>query len=436
MSSPRVVIVGAGFGGLACARALRGEPVEVLLLDRNNYHLFTPLLYQVASSLLNPGDIAYPVRAALRRAPNVRFRMAEIRGIDPERRQVRTADGERIPYDWLVLATGSATNYFGNREIDRVSHGLKDLPEALELRNHILLCFETAAAEVDEAERRAWLTFVVVGGGPTGVEYAGALSELVRLVLRRDFPEIDVRRVQIVLVEGMPHLLPTFSPEQREHARAELEARGVRVRLGCRVDGASDREVVLAGGERIAARTFVWSAGVKATEGPVWSGAARSRSGRVRVDSFLRVEGQETVLAVGDLAGVADGDGEIPMLAGPAVQEGRWAAAQIGRAVRGRPLLPFRYHDRGTMATIGRNAAVARLRGISLRGFPGWIAWLFLHLYLLIGFRNRVVVLLGWAWDYVRYDRPVRLITRAGAKHDDPGRSPGSGAVPDDRIRG
>jgi NADH dehydrogenase len=410
-----VVILGAGFGGLECARRLAGAPVDVLLVDRNNYHLFTPLLYQVASSLLNPSDIAYPVRAVFRGARNVRFRLAEVTAVDEAAGIVATGDGDRLPWDYFVLATGSASHFFGNVGVEAAAHGLKDLPEAMALRNHVLSCFEAAARTADPRERRRCLTFVVVGGGPTGVEYAGALSELARLVLAREYPEIDLGEMRILLVEGRDALLPALGPAAGRHARAELERRGVELRTGVQVASASAEEVTLSDGQAIEARTLVWAAGVRPAA-PAAGGLPRARSGRIETDEFLRVRGRERLFAVGDVAAVVQDGAEIPMLAPPAIQEGRWVAGQILRLEAGRPLQPFRYRDRGVMATIGRHAAVAQIGRLSLRGFPGWVAWLTLHLFLLIGFRNRVVVLLGWAWDYFRYDRPIRLIARAREK--------------------
>ncbi|MBI3548791.1 MAG: NAD(P)/FAD-dependent oxidoreductase [Elusimicrobia bacterium] len=414
MDRPRVVIVGAGFGGLRCARSLSGAPADVLLLDRNNYHLFAPLLYQVASSLLNPSDIAYPIRAVFRDGGNVRFRMAEATGADLDAGRVQLSDGSAVPYDYLVLAAGSETNFFGLQSVGRSAWGMKDLPEALALRNHVLRCFESAAREPSAHARAPWLTFVVAGGGPTGVEYAGALAELVRLVLGRDYPELSAGDVRILLVEGLDRLFPTFPPALGEKARARLESLGVAVRLRARVLDADADRVRLSDGEAVPARTLVWAAGVKAAGLAAALHAPRSRSGRIEVDEFLRVKGRERVYAIGDLASFQQDGREIPMIAAPAMQQARHAAGNIRASLEGRPPAPFHYKDRGMMATIGRNAAVAQIGRLSLAGFAGWIAWLFVHLYFLIGFRNRLVVLLGWAWNYLRHDRPIRLITRAG----------------------
>jgi NADH dehydrogenase len=427
VARPRVAIIGAGFGGLACARSLANQPVDVLLVDRHNYHLFTPLLYQVASSLLNPSDIAFPVRAVFRRASNVRVVLGEVTGVDFEQRQLTvSATGgdearreatagaeERIPYDYLVLATGSTTNFFGMRVVEQVAHGLKDLPEALELRNHVLRCFEAAAREPDQAARQPWLTFVVVGAGPTGVEYAGALSELIRLVLVKDFPELDMRQVRVVLVEGRDQVLPAFPRPLGDDARRRLLRRKIDVRLGARLADVSRDRITLSDGEVLLARTLVWAAGVRPSDLMKTPGIPPTRSGRVAVDEYLRVSGHKRVFAIGDLAAVPYQGGEMPMLSAPAMQEGRCVARTILRALQNRPPVPFRYVDKGVMATIGRHAAVAQLGRLRFTGFIGWVMWLVVHLYFIIGFRNRIVVLIEWAWDYFRYDRPIRLITKS-----------------------
>jgi NADH dehydrogenase len=419
MTRRRVVIVGAGFGGLECAKALAGKPVDVIVVDRNNFHLFTPLLYQVASSLLNPSDIAHPVRRVLRRARNVHCMVGEVVGADLSAKQLRLKDGTTLPYDDLVIATGSTSNYFGMASVERAAHGLKDLPEALELRNHVLRCFEAAARESDPARRATWMTFLVIGAGPTGVEYAGALSELVRLVLAKDFPELDMKQVRIVLVEGQSRVLPVFAEALGRAAQRELEGKGIEVRLGGRVIDATTESVTLANGERIAAATLVWAAGVKASPLGAALGLRVTKGGRIAVDECLRAAGADGVWAIGDVAAAQHKGGEIPMLSAPAMQEGRWVARNIVRGTQGRPPEPFHYLDKGIMATIGRNAAVAQIGPIHLKGLLGWCAWLGLHLYYLIGFRNRIVVLVGWAWDYFRYDRPIRLIARANADLSD-----------------
>jgi NADH dehydrogenase len=417
------VVVGAGFGGLECARRLAGKPVDVTLLDRNNYHLFTPLLYQVASSLLNPSDIAYPVRSILRAAANVRFRLGEVTGVDWDGRRVHTAAGEDVSYDYLVLAAGSATSFFGLQSVERVALGLKDLPEALELRNHVLACFERAVREPDAGERSGWLHFVVVGGGPTGVEYAGALSELIRLVLARDFRGLDLSQVGIHLVEAREHLLGSFAPELGENTRRELEAKGIEVRLGVQVTEAAPDVVTLSSGERIKARTLVWAAGVRPAGLVDALDLPCRRSGRVEVSQTLQVPSRQEVCVIGDMASFEQDGAELPMMAPPARQQARHAARNILRLIEGCEPAPFRYHELGVMATIGRNAAVAQVGAFRLRGFPGWVAWLLLHLYALVGFRNRVLVMLGWAWNYLLLDRPVRIIARARERERNDGES-------------
>ncbi len=407
----RVIVVGAGFGGLACARKLDGEPVDVLVLDRHNYHLFTPLLYQVATSLLNPSDIAYPLRAIFRRSRNVRFRQAAVSDVDPERKVVRTALGEEFAYDSLLLATGSTNNYFANESLAYHTLGMKTLAEAMRLRNHVLSCLELAARTTTSDERRDWLTFVVVGGGPTGVEYAGALAELLRLVLGRDYPELHSALARIVIVEGLDRLLGTFHPKLGAYAAEELEARGIEVRTATMVESAGEDHVVLRGGDTIRSRTVVWSAGVRPTDPLGERVSERSRSKRIPVDERLRLPGSTGVYVIGDAASVTTRDGELPMLSPPAMQAGRYVA----RSILGNKQPPFRYVDKGTMATIGRRAAVADVRGLKMKGTLGWLAWLFVHIYYLIGFRNRAAVLASWAWDYIRRDRPIRLILRSEA---------------------
>jgi len=419
MARPRVVIIGAGFGGLACAKKLAGRPVDVLVVDRNNYHLFTPLLYQVASSLLNPGDIAQPVRAIFRGQRTIRVLRAEVTGVDFDRKVILTADGHEYRYDRLVIAAGSTTNYFGLQSVEQTALGLKDLPEALELRNHILNCLETATRASGDDEAAHWLTFVVAGGGPTGVEYAGALTELVHQVLPEEYPELAGRRVRIVLIEGLDEVLPAFPEELGREARRALERRGIEVVTGVRVMevGAGGR-IELSNGGELAAGTLVWAAGVKPSGLAGALEVPRSSSGRVEVDDYLRVKGHDGVYAIGDIASVVQAGREVPMLSAPAMQEGRYVAAAIPGDLEGRLPAPFRYRDRGAMATIGRNSAVAQFRGFHLKGFAGWLAWLVVHLYYLIGFRNRLSVLLGWAWNYVRFDRPVRIIARAKGERE------------------
>jgi NADH:quinone reductase (non-electrogenic) len=423
---PRVVIVGGGFGGLACARGLDGAPVDVLLVDRENYHLFTPLLYQVATGLLNSSDIAYPLRKVFRRSPNVRFRQGVVGEVELQAKTVRLHDGTRITYDYLVLATGSANNYFGNPTLASGTIGMKRLGEALRLRNHVLSCLEMAAHTADPEQRRAWLTFVVAGGGPTGVEYAGALSELLRLVVGRDYPELRMEQCRIVLVEGTARLLAQFREPLGEYARRALRQRGIEVRLSTLVESAGEQTVRFSTGEAISCRTVVWSAGVRPTDPAAAAALPRRRNGRVLVDQHLIVIGTSGVFAIGDVAAATGKDGDLPMLSPPAMQEGRYVARVIRDEVarRARPRKPFRYFDKGTMATIGRNTAVAQLGPLCLRGFAGWVVWLVVHIYYLVGFRNRLAVLWSWSWYYVRKDRSIRIITRRSVTDVVTGKNP------------
>jgi NADH:quinone reductase (non-electrogenic) len=408
---PRVVIVGAGFGGLRAARALRRTPVDVLLVDRNNYHLFQPLLYQVATAGLEPEQIAKPVRAILRGQRNFDFRLADVSGVDFAGRRLLTGDGA-IAYDYLILATGAQTNFFGLAGVAEHALTLKDIPDAVRIRNHVLACFEQAMFEPDAERRRALLSFVVVGGGPTGVEMAGSLSELIRLVLVKDYPRLNLKDVRILLLEAGDRLLAGFTPRLSEAAAATLWKKHVEVRHGALVvdfDGASAR---LKSGEVIPARTLIWAAGARAAPLTGQLGIPTAHLGRVVVGPTLQLAGHPEVFVVGDSAFLEAQGPSLPMMAPVAIQMGETAAANIRRALAGRSPEDFRYRDPGTLATIGRNAAVARIHGISFKGFPAWVVWLVVHLIQLIGFRNRLFVLTNWAWDYFFYDRAVRLITR------------------------
>ncbi len=403
------MIVGGGFGGLQCAKELRGKPVDVVLVDRQNFHLFTPLLYQVASCLLNPSEIAAPLRKVFRGAANVRYRQGEVIGVDTDARRVELADGSALAYDHLVLATGSVTNYYGNAAVQDHALGLKDLGQALQLRNHVLECLERATRSSDEVERARLLTFCIVGGGPTGVEYAGALAELVRLVLPNEYPELRPSEVRIILLEGASRLLSMFVPRLSEYARRELGQLGVDVRLDTLVASADDDGIVLHDGTEIGAASLVWTAGVQPND------VLHADAHRVDVDDHLRVVGADGVFAIGDVAAARDRHGAVlPMVSPPAMQAGRYVARHI---VDGGCRRPFRYRDKGTLATIGRRAAVGQVGPLRFRGLLGWIVWVTVHLYYLIGFENRVRVLLRWAWYYVRLDRPVRLILEADPTH-------------------
>ena len=408
---PRVVIVGAGFGGLQCAKALRDQPVDVVLVDTQNYHLFTPLLYQVASCLLAPSEITAPLRKVLRGAPNVRYRQGEVVDVDFSRQHVRLADGTVLEYDHIVLATGSVSNFYGNDAIESRALGLKTLGEALQLRNHVLDCLERATAATDPAERERLLTFCIVGGGPTGVEYAGALAELARLVLPREYPELRPHEFRIVLLEGGDRVLPTFKRRLSAYGRRELERRGVDVRTDVLVASADEKGVVTRDGAEFRTATLVWTAGVRPSAVSLHPHVKHTEVHRIAVDDHLHVLDVDNAYAVGDVAADPDRKGQaLPMLATPAMQAGRYVARQI---VRGEPGRRFRYVNKGTMATIGRRAAVAQVGPVQLTGFIGWVAWLVVHLYYLIGFENRLRVLVRWSWYYLRLDRPVRSILRA-----------------------
>jgi NADH dehydrogenase len=406
------VIAGAGFAGITCARGLKNAPVDVLLVDRNNYHLFTPLLYQVASALLDPGEVARPVRELIRPLGNAEFRLADVTGVDLERKVLKTDRGE-LPYDYLVLATGSQSDYFGNASLAKHAFGLKQMGEGLALRNRVLSQVEATQWVSDPAQRRMMLTFAIVGGGPTGVEMAGALSELIRHVLQKDYPNLDLGEVRVILLEAADSLLATFDPRLREAAKRSLEKKGVEVMLKAKVAEVTDTSVRLAGGEEINAGTVVWTAGVKASEVGALLGVPLVQQARVPVTTTLQLPGHPVVFVIGDLAGAVDDDKPLPMLIPVAMQEGRSVAASISDMARNGGATAFVYKDPGTMATIGRNSAVAQLGRVRLTGFPGWVFWLTVHLVNVVSFRSRILVLINWAWDYLFYDRPVRLILRA-----------------------
>ncbi len=405
----RVVIVGAGFGGLAAARALGRAPADVLVIDRRNHHLFQPLLYQVATAALNPSDIAAPIRKVLRRQRNTSVILAEATGVDLAARKVILSDGE-APFDFLILATGATHSYFGNDGYAKHAPGLKTIEDALEIRRRVLLAYEAAEREENPAARREWLTFAIVGGGPTGVELAGALAEIARHALARDFRRINPSDARIVLIEGQGRMLAGMAPDLSEKAAAQLAGIGVEIRCNARVTGIDDRGVSI-GAERIAARTVLWAAGVAASPLAKSLGVPLDRAGRVPIQPDLTIPGHPTVYVIGDLAVIQQDGRPVTGLAPIAIQEGRLAAENIIRTLRGQPVRTFRYRDKGVMATIGRAKAVADMNGLKMAGFFAWMAWLFIHILYLIGFRNRLVVLFSWAWVYVTYDRGARLIT-------------------------
>jgi NADH dehydrogenase len=405
------VIVGAGFGGLWAAKQLGGEAVEALLLDRNNYHTFFPLLYQVAAAELDPGDIAYPVRTILRKYDNVNFRLAEVWEIDVKKRRLSTDVGQ-IGYDYLILSLGSAVHYFDVPGAQEHAFALRTMDQAIALRNHILTCFERAEFEADEQKRRSLLTFVIVGGGPTGVEYAGALAELIKRPLARDFPGLDLGEVRVILVEALDGLLVGLPDPLRRYARKRLEKMGVEVHLETFVSAAAKGKVTIKGKEPIAAETVVWTAGVRgAPEAGTWK-LPLTAAGRVAVEQTLQVSGLPDVYVIGDLA-LVEGQEALPMVAQNALQQGKHAARNVLRQVQGKEQKPFDYFNYGTMAVIGRNSAVAHLFSRwSFTGFTAWVIWLGIHFVWLIGFRNRLAVLLNWAWDYLFLERVIRLILR------------------------
>jgi NADH dehydrogenase len=412
---PRVVIIGGGFAGLNVARGLGGAPLDVTLVDRHNYHLFQPLLYQVAMAVLSPGDIASPIRAVLSRERNVTVLFAEARAIDVSNRSVLLDEGA-VQYDYLVMASGASHTYFGHDDWEPLAPGLKTLDDALEMRRRVLLAFERAARAPDPTERLRLLTFVVVGGGPTGVELAGALSDIARQALVRDFRSIDPASARVVLLEAGPRVLPTFPEHLSEAAQRSLRRLGVEVRTSAMVTSIA-RDVVVVGqpgaaSEQIHAETILWAAGVKASPLGQSLGVPLDRAGRVPVEPTLTVPGHPEIFVLGDLAVAPGPDGKpLPGLAAVAVQEGTHTAHNIRRAVGGQSLVPFRYRNLGNLATIGRSAAVADFGRVQLTGWVAWIAWLFVHLLKLIGFRNRLIVLLEWGWAYVASRSGVRLIT-------------------------
>jgi NADH dehydrogenase len=417
---PKVVVVGAGFGGIEVARHLAERPVDLTLVDRNNFHTFQPLLYQVATAGLNAADVAHVVRGLFHGQRNLRFRQAEVTGVDWDARAVLLDGQEPLPFDHLVLAGGATVTHFGTPGAAEHGFALYTLPDAVRLRNHVVERFEAAAAQAAAgrgAPDDGALTFVVVGGGPTGVETAGALAELFAMVFRKDYPELDVSRARIVLVEAQPHLLGPFSPRSRKHALDTLRSRGVDVLLGNGVAEVTASQVRLADGQVLPCQTLVWAAGVRANPLADVLGLEQGRGGRRAVGPDLRVPGRPDVWAIGDIAAATDGKGQLlPQLAPVAMQAGRHVARQISRLAEGKPTEAFKYTDKGTMATIGRRAAVAELPGgIKLRGALAWLAWLGLHLVFLVGKRNRASVLLNWAWNYLTWDRGPRLLLRPDA---------------------
>ncbi|MEQ1632611.1 MAG: NAD(P)/FAD-dependent oxidoreductase [Planctomycetota bacterium] len=409
-TKPKVVILGGGFAGLSAARALRSAPIDLTLIDRRNHHLFQPLLYQVATAALNPGDIAYPIRSVLRNQTNARTILARADRIDLAARLVVLKDGDEIPFDYLIVATGATHSYFGHDEWEPWAPGLKTIEDALEIRRRVLSAYEAAEREPDPARVRTLLTFVVVGAGPTGVELAGALMEIGRETVAKDYRSFDPRSLRVVLIEGHQRVLPPFSERLSKIAREALERMGVEVRTGAQVT-AIDKDGVEVGGERIAARVVLWAAGVAASPLGKTLSAETDRAGRVMVRPDLSIEGAPHVFVTGDLMNVQTNGKPVPGVAPAAIQSGRAAAKNVERLLRGETTRAFVYRDKGSLATIGRAAAVGRIGKIEASGFVAWWLWWFLHIAYLIGFRNRIVCMIAWAWQYFAFSRGARLIT-------------------------
>jgi NADH dehydrogenase len=405
----KIVIIGGGFGGLYAAKTLARTEVTITLVDRRNYHLFQPLLYQVATAALNPSDIAAPIRAVLRKQKNASVIMGDVQAIDTDKRIVTMADGE-LAYDILIVATGATHSYFNHPEWEENAPGLKTIEDALEIRRRVLRAFEAAERETDPERQKAWLTFVIVGAGPTGVELAGALSEIARQTMLRDFRRINPTSARVILVEGKERVLPPYPPPLSAKAADQLRNLGVEVITDAIVTRINDHEVCV-GDTTIPTRTVLWAAGVQASPLSKSLGVPLDRAGRVLVESDLSIAGHPEVFVIGDLAAVKNDGSLVPGVAPAAIQEGIHTAKNIARVVNGQPTLPFRYRDKGSLATIGRAAGVADFGPLKLSGFIAWAAWLAIHIFFLIGFRNRVLVILQWAWAYLTYQRGARLIT-------------------------
>jgi NADH:ubiquinone reductase (H+-translocating) len=414
MSPPRVVIVGGGFGGYAAASRLKRAAVDLTVVDRTNHHLFQPLLYQVASATLAPSDISVPIRWALRKQANTTVLLGEALGVDVDRRVVRVDGGLELPYDYLILATGTRHSYFGRPEWEAVAPGLKSMDDALEVRNRFLLAFEEAERTADPAARDAYLTFVVVGGGPTGVELAGTIPAVARVAFRREFRHIDTSRTRVILLEGLPRILTTFPEPLAARAKRDLEHLGVEVRVGARVTRI-EPDAVFVGDERIPTRTVLWAAGNAASPLGRSLGVPLDQAGRVRVERDLSVPGHPEIFVIGDLSSAVRQDGvtPVPGVAPAASQEGRAAAENLLASLAGRPRTSFRYLDKGNLATIGRHRAIADFGFVRVKGFVAWFLWLFVHILYLVGFRNRVTVLVQWAFAYFTYERGMRVITNS-----------------------
>ncbi|HVB21750.1 MAG TPA: NAD(P)/FAD-dependent oxidoreductase [Ktedonobacteraceae bacterium] len=410
---PRVVIVGSGFGGLLAARALRDAPVQVTVIDKSNHHLFQPLLYQVATAGLSPADISAPIRSILKKQANTRVLMAEVRGIDTQEQRV-IAGEISVPYDYLIVATGARHSYFGHNEWEQYAPGLKSITDATAIRRDILLAFEAAERETDPEKRDALLTFVLVGAGPTGVEMAGAIGELAHKALAADFRNIDPKSARIILVEAGPRILPVYPESQSSKAQKALNRLGVEVRTSAAVENITEDGVVIAG-KLLPAKTIIWTAGVAASAAGQWLGAEVDRAGRVKVTNILSLPEHPNVFVIGDTASVAQDGKLLPGVAPVAMQEGRYVASLIAQKVAGKDdkdnVSPFHYHDKGNLATVGRSFGIVDIGRFRFSGFLAWVTWLFIHIFYLIGFRNRFLVMFQWAWAYLTFQRGARLIT-------------------------
>ncbi len=409
---PHIVIVGAGFAGLETARGLANAPVRITLIDKRNHHLFQPLLYQIAIAGLLPSQIAYPIRTIFRRQKNLTFQMGEVTAIDFDAKYIKL-EGSVIAYDYLVFAVGGRTNFLGFDSFEQLGFQLKDIETAVKTRNHLLTMFEQASYEADSEKRKSLLTFVIVGGGPTGVETAGMLAELITHVMRKDYPSLNLNDARVILLEAAPHLINAYPDGLRKATFDLLRGKNVDIRLNTKLNGYNGERVALADGSHIDSHTLIWTAGVKAAEIVDELNVEKAGSGRIRVEQTLQLPGHPETFVIGDAAFLLNGNAQpLPMLSTVAIQEGKVTARNIRRIINGKEAAPFHYKDPGLLATIGRNAAVARIWGISFSGFLAWVIWVFLHIYRLIGFRNRLIVMFNWAWDYLFYENQVRLITR------------------------
>jgi NADH dehydrogenase len=425
-SEPHVIIIGAGFGGLTAAKALAKQPVRFTLLDRRNHHVFQPLLYQVATATLSPGDIASPVRWILRRTPNLRVLLGEAHAFDTARRRVMLTDGDVLDYDYLIVATGARHAYFGHPQWERYAPGLKTLEDAIEMRRRILVAFERAEREANPGRQQELLTFVLVGGGPTGVELAGTLAEIARQTLRDEFRFIDTTRTRIFLVEAGSTILPSFPAPLRDFARAALQRLGVNILENTTVTDIDDKGVTFGDGTRLVASTALWAAGVAASPIVQTLGVGTDRAGRAMVERDLSIPGHPEVFVIGDAATLSQDGRQLPGVAPVAIQQARHAARMILRRARGQETVPFVYRDKGNLAIVGRGAAVADLRYGRFSGALAWLFWLLLHIFMLIGFRNRLVVMIQWGMAYFTFQRSARLITNSD-RSDRSDRSEGSG---------